>query len=84
VVEPSDQIKGIEKLFDSISDSYDAVGVDFFQPIASGLVDALKPANGEFWLDIGCGRGAVAEHVSPFLGARGKLLGFDISDKMIQ
>jgi ubiquinone/menaquinone biosynthesis C-methylase UbiE len=83
MVEPSEQIKKIAGLFDAISDSYDSVGVDFFQPIARGLVQALTPVLGESWLDIGCGRGAVSEQISLSLGDNGRVLGFDISEKMI-
>ena len=82
--ENANQINRIAKLFDSLSDSYDSVGVDFFQPIASGLVQALKPSLGESWLDIGCGRGAIAESAATILGSSGKLVGFDISARMIE
>ena len=82
--ESTEQINRVARLFNSVSDSYDAVGVDFFQPIASGLVQSLDPGLGESWLDIGCGRGAVAEHAADALGESGKLLRFDISERMIE
>lgn len=78
-----EKIGQISKLFDAVSETYDSVGVEFFQPIASGLVRVLAPSFGESWLDIGCGRGAIAENASPRLGASGEMLGFDISEKMI-
>lgn len=84
MIEVTEQVNRIAKLFNLISDSYDTVGVDFFQPIASGLVQALDPSLGESWLDIGCGRGAIAEHVAATLGVNGKMLGFDISERMIE
>ena len=84
MTESTEQINRIARLFNSISDSYDAVGVDFFQPIAAGLVQSLDPSLGESWLDIGCGRGAIAEHAAVALGVSGKMLGFDISEKMIE
>jgi hypothetical protein len=34
-------------LFDRVADTYDAVGVDWFTPIAAGLVRELVPAPGE-------------------------------------
>ena len=46
------------RLWDTLADSYDQVGVDFFAPIAAGLVDALDPRPGERAVDLGCGRGA--------------------------
>lgn len=69
-------------LFDALSPTYDNVGVDFFGPIAAGLVDALEPVPGERWLDIGCGRGAVlldaAERVAP-----ASAVGLDIAPAMV-
>ncbi len=82
--EKAEQTNKIAKLFDLISDSYDRAGVDFFQPIAAGLSEALRPLPGESWLDIGCGRGAVAEHASAKLGDKGMISCFDISARMIE
>ena len=69
-------------LFNSLAADYDASGVDFFQPIARGLLSALAPVQGENWLDMGCGRGAVllplAEAVAP-----GRVLGLDVSPAML-
>ena len=33
----------VAQLFDAVADTYDAVGVDFFEPIAAGLVAELAP-----------------------------------------
>ncbi len=71
-------------LFDSLADQYDSVGVDFFQPIASGLVHELAPAPGEQWLDVGCGRGAVLLPAARAVGSRGRALGVDISTRMVE
>jgi ubiquinone/menaquinone biosynthesis C-methylase UbiE len=54
----NDKHAQVAALFDQLADSYDQVGVDYFQPIAEGLVGRLKPQTGERVLDIGCGRGA--------------------------
>ncbi len=71
-------------LFDSVADEYDSVGVDFFQPIAGGLVHELAPTEGEHWLDIGCGRGAVLIAAARAIGPRGRALGIDISPRMVE
>ena len=52
------QRETLRSLFDAVADSYDQVGVDFFQPIADGLVTELDPQPGERALDLGCWRGA--------------------------
>ncbi len=73
----------IAALFDALAPSYDSVGVEFFGPIADGLVRALAPVPGERWWDIGCGRGAVVARVAPLLGPDGTVLASDISPAMI-
>ena len=35
--------EALRSVFDAVADSYDQVGVDFFQPIAEGLVAELEP-----------------------------------------
>ena len=69
-------------LFDALSGTYDNVGVDFFRPIATGLVDALAPVPGESWVDVGCGRGAVLLEAA-WRVAPGASVGFDIAPAMV-
>ena len=71
-------------LFDSVSDTYDAVGVDLFQPVAAGLVDALDPQPGERALDVGCGRGAVLSRLADAVTERGTVTGIDVSPRMVE
>ena len=71
-------------LFDKLSDTYDEVGVDFFKPIAGKLLESMPPVEGERWLDIGCGRGAVLLPVAQKIGPHGLALGIDISTGMIE
>lgn len=70
-------------LFDALATDYDRSGVDFLQPIGAGLVAALQPSRGEYWLDMGCGRGAatfpLAAAVEP-----GRVLGLDAAPTMIE
>jgi len=74
----------IAALFDAVADTYDAVGVDMFQPVARGLVDALAPASGERALDVGCGRGAVLHLLADAVGPEGSVLGIDLSPRMVE
>lgn len=75
---------GIGQLFDRVASSYDQSGVAFFGPIADRLVDALDPREGERCLDVGCGRGAVAQRLVERVGPSGEVLGLDLSPEMVR
>lgn len=70
-------------LFDRVADTYDAVGVEWFGPIAEGLVVALDPQPGERAVDIGCGRGAVLLRLAEAVGADGYVTGLDLAPRMV-
>jgi ubiquinone/menaquinone biosynthesis C-methylase UbiE len=77
------RVAKVAGLFDALSGSYDASGVAFFQPIASGLVAALAPQPGERVLDVGCGRGAVLLPAARAVAPTGSAVGFDVSAGMV-
>lgn len=77
-----DAVRRTAGLFDALASEYDASGVDFFQPIAAGLVDALDPGRGQAWLDVGCGRGAVLFHLAAAVNP-GRVLGLDVAPAML-
>ncbi len=79
----SERTQQVGRLFDQVADDYDAVGVDFFGPMAARLVEELGPQPGERWLDIGCGRGAVLLRAAESVGADGEAVGTDISRGML-
>ena len=79
--DPTARVAG---LFDALSATYDAVGVDFFAPIADGLLSAMPPRPGERWLDVGCGRGAVLLPAAEAIGPSGRVTGIDISSGMVE
>jgi SAM-dependent methyltransferase len=54
-----------------------------FQPIESLLVETVLSAGGVSVLDVGCGTGSVALAVARRLADRGRCVGIDISDPMI-
>lgn len=84
MVDASGHTEKMANLFDKLSDTYDEVGVDFFKPIAATLIAAMPPREGERWLDIGCGRGAVLLPVAEAIGPHGFAVGIDISNGMIE
>lgn len=70
-------------MFDVLSTSYDAVGVDFFGPIADQLVGHLAPARGESLIDVGCGKGQVLIRAAEHVGDTARLMGIDVSPGML-
>jgi SAM-dependent methyltransferase len=55
-----------------------------FAPLAQGLVEQAVPASEERILDIGCGCGDLALALAARVGARGHVLGIDISKPMLE
>jgi ubiquinone/menaquinone biosynthesis C-methylase UbiE len=84
MVDSTGHTEKMANLFDKLSDSYDEVGVEFFKPIAATLLRAMPPVEGEHWLDIGCGRGAVLLPAAESIGPHGLAVGIDISTGMIE
>jgi len=75
---------GVVGVFDRAADTYDAVGVPWFGPIAQGLVDALAVQPGERVVDVGCGRGAALLRLTEATGPTGTVLGLDLAPRMIE
>jgi ubiquinone/menaquinone biosynthesis C-methylase UbiE len=78
------QVSKVARLFDSLADVYDAVGVDFFGPIAAGLIDAVGPCPGERALDVGCGRGAALVPLARRVAPGGRAVGIDVAPRMVE
>lgn len=74
---------GIARMFDALASDYDRSGVDFFAPIAEGLLDRVPPRPGERWLDVGCGPGAVLLPAAAAVGADGAAVGIDVAAAMV-
>jgi ubiquinone/menaquinone biosynthesis C-methylase UbiE len=83
MVDESQQSK-VARLFDSLAEEYDSVGVEFFGPIAAGLVDAVAPQPGERVLDVGCGRGAALLRAARRVAPDGRAVGIDVSPRMVE
>lgn len=77
-------LQGPAGVFDRAADTYDAVGVAWFTPIAHGLVQALAVQPGERVLDVGCGRGAALFPLAEAAGRTGSAIGTDIAPRMVE
>src|SRR5689334_15307031 len=73
----------VAALFDAVADDYDQTGIDFFGPIATGLVAELDPRPGESCVDLGCGRGAVTLDLAERVLPDGSVVGLDLSPGML-
>ena len=71
-------------LFHRASQTYDAVGVDFFAPLAGSLVARAELATGDAVLDLGCGRGAALFAAADAVGPTGDVLGVDLAPGMVE
>jgi ubiquinone/menaquinone biosynthesis C-methylase UbiE len=62
---------------DELARDYDRVSVDRQFQSGKMLVRELAPAPGERVLDVGCGTGLLAEHITDLVGPTGYVLGVD-------
>jgi len=74
----------VSGVFHRASETYDAVGVDFFAPLAGRLVGRADLAPGESVLDLGCGRGAALFAAAAAVGPEGDALGVDLAPGMVE
>lgn len=79
-----DQKQMLAWTFDSVADTYDDVGIDFFGPIADELLGGLSLRPGERVLDVGCGKGAVLRRAAAAVAPDGLVVGVDISPGMVE
>lgn len=79
-----EQAGRVAALFDRLAADYDRSGVDFFEPIAAGLLERVPPREGERWLDVGCGPGAVLLPAAEAVGPQGRAVGIDAAPSMVE
>ena len=82
-MDPDDRSARVAAVFDRAAETYDAVGVPWFTPIAQRLVAELGPAAGERALDIGCGRGAALFPLAEGVTSTGSVTGIDLAPGMV-
>ncbi|MEV6343688.1 methyltransferase domain-containing protein [Actinoplanes sp. NPDC051851] len=71
-------------VFDEVAAEYDNLGVDFFTPMGTALVEAAGVKPGDRLLDVGCGRGAVLLPAAEAVGATGHVTATDRAPAMVE
>ncbi len=74
----------ITGIFDRNASEYSGFGTHFFDIFAEKLVDLSECSKGACVLDVATGRGAILKRILPRIGEEGKIVGIDISSKMIE
>jgi len=74
----------IEEIFDGAAERYDREGPTVFQSWGARLVEWLGLRGGERVLDVATGRGAVLVPAAQRIGRLGRVVGIDLSQKMLE
>lgn len=74
----------VSDLFDRSADTYDAVGVDFFEPLAESLVARSGVGPGMHVIDLGSGSGPSLRAAAAAVGSTGEVLGLDLAPGMVE
>lgn len=74
----------VRSLFEELSATYDTSGIDFFDQIARALIRHARLRKGAVVLDVGCGAGAALIAAAEAVGARGTVIGIDLSAGMVE
>jgi O-methyltransferase/aklanonic acid methyltransferase len=75
--------RDIERLFDGAAARYDREGPSVFRDWGARLVELMHWRDGARVLDVATGRGAVLIPAAQRVGARGLVVGVDLSDAML-
>jgi len=74
----------VSEIFDGAATTYDHVGPQFFSYFGRRLVEIARIPSGSNVLDVGTGRGALLFPSAESVGPHGKVIGIDISERMVQ
>ena len=74
----------IAEVFDRSASQYGEFGTHYFDIFAERLIRLAQAFKGASVLDVATGRGSILKRVLPLIGAGGKLVGIDLSPKMIE
>jgi ubiquinone/menaquinone biosynthesis C-methylase UbiE len=76
-------IEHLVEYYDRVAPEYDSWASGLHGRIAARLVEVAAPVRGETVLDVGCGTGLVTHLVAQKVGARGSVVGIDLSARML-
>ena len=83
-VEAAQRSARVAAVFDQVVETYDAVGVPWFTPIAEFLVAEVAVQPGERAVDLGTGRGAALWPLAQAVGPTGHVTGVDLAARMVE
>ena len=70
--------------YDAAADHFDDVPLGFWERIGKRTIDRLALATGAKVLDVGCGTGASALPAAQAVGAKGSVIGVDLSARLLE
>ena len=74
----------ISEIFDRSAPGYGSFGTHYFDIFAERLIKLAQGFKGAHILDVATGRGSILKRVLPQIGKEGKIIGIDLSPKMIE
>ncbi len=70
--------------YDAAADHFDDAPLGFWERIGKRTIDRLSVATGAKILDVGCGTGASALPAAEAVGAKGSVIGVDLSARLLE
>src|ERR1700736_1207510 len=77
-------IEHLVEFYDRVAPEYDAWAGGLHSRVAAKLVDVAAPRRGDAVLDVGCGTGLVTHLLAEKVGAKGSVVGIDLSPRMLE
>src|SRR3981081_1848712 len=76
-------IEHLVEFYDRVAPEYDAWAGGLHSRVAAKLVDVAAPRRGDTVLDVGCGTALAARLLAASVGAKGSVVGIDLSARML-
>jgi ubiquinone/menaquinone biosynthesis C-methylase UbiE len=76
-------IEHLVEFYDRVAPEYDAWAGGLHGRVAAKLVEVTSPRRGDSVLDVGCGTGLVTHLLAESVGAKGSVVGIDLSARML-